>query len=53
MSELIECGLKVTVCGKSLDEYNISDTEMIEEVERSSMKTLAALVKTSDHVLTF
>jgi len=53
LSELIECGLQVSACGKSLDDYAINEASMIEGIERGSMKALANQVKNSDQVMAF
>lgn len=53
LQELIECGLVVQACGKSLDDYQINDNEMIHNIERASMKKLATWVKECDLVMTF
>ena len=53
LSELIECGLEVRVCGMSVDEYEITEEELIEGIEKGSMKALAGWVKASDHVIAF
>lgn len=53
LSELIECGLEVRACGMSVDEYEISEDELIDGIEKGSMKALAAWVKDSDNVMTF
>jgi tRNA 2-thiouridine synthesizing protein D len=46
ISELIGCGLEIRACG-------ITEGELIEGIEKGSMKALAGWVKSSDHVLTF
>lgn len=53
ISELMECGLEVCACGKSMNDYSLSDAAMIDGIQRSSMKTLAVWVKASDQVLVF
>ena len=53
LSELIECGLEVRACGMSLDGCGIGEGDMINGIEKGSMKALANWVKTSDQVLTF
>ena len=40
LTELIECGLVVRACGKSLDDCVIDEANMIEGIERGSMKAL-------------
>ena len=53
LTEFIECGLNVSVCGKSLDDSQIKENEMISGINKSSMKELASWIKSSDHCLTF
>jgi tRNA 2-thiouridine synthesizing protein D len=53
LGELIECGLEVRACGMSVDEYGITEEELIEGIEKGSMKALASWVNSSDHVMTF
>lgn len=53
LSELIECGLEVRACGMAVDDCGISEAELIEGIEKGSMKALAAWVKHSDQVMVF
>lgn len=53
LSELLECGLTVSVCGKALDEHAERIGQLYEGVTRGSMKSLAGWVGESDLVLTF
>ena len=53
LSELIECGLKVRACGMAVDGCGLTEDDLIEGIEKGSMKALASWVKTSDHVMTF
>lgn len=53
LRELIECGLEVRACGMAIDGCGISEGEMLEGIEKGSMKALAGWVKSSDHVMTF
>lgn len=53
LSELIECGLVVRACGMAVDGCGISETELIEGIEKGSMRALAAWVKDSDQVMVF
>ena len=53
LTEFMECGIKVSACGKSLDDYKVQQTEMISGIEKSSMKALASWVKSSHHAITF
>ena len=52
LSELIECGLEVRACGMAVDGCEIAE-ELIDGIEKGSMKSSAAWVKNSDHVMTF
>lgn len=53
LGELIECGLEVRACGMAVDGCGILDGDLIEGIEKGSMKALAGWVKSSDHVMTF
>jgi tRNA 2-thiouridine synthesizing protein D len=53
LCELIECGLEVRACGMTVDEHGITEQELIEGIEKGSMKALASWVGSSDHVMTF
>lgn len=53
LSELIECGLEVRACGMAVDGCGINEADLINGIEKGSMKALAGWVKTSDHVMTF
>lgn len=53
LTELIECGLEVRVCGMSVDDFGISKAELIEGIEKASMRALAAWVKDSGQVMVF
>ena len=53
LSELIECGLEVRACGMSLNDCAIDEANMIEGIEKGSMKALANWVKNSNQVMTF
>lgn len=53
LGQLMECGLRVSACGKALDAFGLSDDALIAGIERGSMKSLAALVRESHAVLTF
>ena len=53
LSELIECGLEMRACGMAVDGCGINEADMIEGIEKGSMKALAGWVKTSDQVMTF
>lgn len=53
LKELMQCGLEVRACGMALDGCGITAGELIEGIERGSMKALANWIKTSDSVLTF
>jgi len=51
--ELMDYALEVRACGMSVDDCSITESELIEGIEKGSMKSLAAWVKSSDHVMTF
>lgn len=53
LGELMECGLEVRACGMAVDGCGIAEDELIDGIERSSMKALAAWVRDSDQVMTF
>ena len=53
LTEFMECGINVSACGKSLDDYQIEETDMIPGIEKGSMKLLAERVKSSDQSITF
>lgn len=53
LGELIECGLEVRACGMALDDCFIDEADIMEGIERGSMKALAAWVKGSDQVMVF
>lgn len=53
LSELIECGLEVRACGMAVDGCGITEDELINGIEKGSMKALATWVKASDHVIAF
>lgn len=53
LSELIECGLEVRACGMAVDNCGFKEDDLINGIERGSMKALANWVKTSDNVIAF
>jgi len=53
LSELIECGLEVCACGMAVDGCGLTENDLIEGIEKGSMKALASWVKASDHVIAF
>jgi intracellular sulfur oxidation DsrE/DsrF family protein len=53
LGELIEFGLEVRACGKSLDDCAIDEASIMSDIERGSMKALAGWVKESDQVMVF
>ena len=53
ISELIECGLVVRACGMTVDGYGLSDNDLINGIEKGSMKSLAGWVKESDNTIAF
>lgn len=53
LSELIECGLEVRACGMAVDDCGLAEGDLIDGIEKGSMKALAGWVKASDHVIAF
>ena len=53
LSELIECGLQVRACGMAVHGCGLGADDMLQGIEKGSMKALAEWVKESDNVLTF
>jgi sulfur relay (sulfurtransferase) complex TusBCD TusD component (DsrE family) len=53
ISEFIECGINVSACGKSLDDLKITESDMIADIEKGSMKALASWVNNSNHSMIF
>ena len=53
LTELIDCGLTVSVCGKSMCDFGIKEEDLIEGVKKGSMKLLADWIAESNHVLAF
>lgn len=53
LSELIECGLEVRACGMAVDDCGLAEDDLIDGIEKGSMKALAGWVKVSDHVIAF
>lgn len=53
LRELMEVGLEVYACGRCLTLCCVEDVELLDGVQRGSMKILSALVHSSSHVLTF
>jgi len=53
LSELIECGLTVSACGKSMNDLGVREDQLIEGVVKGSMNLLADWVKGSKNVLAF
>jgi sulfur relay (sulfurtransferase) complex TusBCD TusD component (DsrE family) len=53
LRELMEVGLEVYACGRCLALCCVEDVELMDGVQRGSMKVLSALVNSSSHVLTF
>lgn len=51
--EPIECGLEVRACGMAVDDRGIDEEQLIDGIEKGSMKSLAGWVKNSDHVIAF
>jgi uncharacterized protein involved in oxidation of intracellular sulfur len=46
-------GAQVKVCGACIDARGLSPTELVEDVERGSMKILTEWITTSDKVINF
>ena len=53
LSELIECGLEVRACGMAVDDCGLAEDDLINGIEKGSMKALAGWVNASDHVIAF
>ncbi len=53
LSELIECGLTVGACGKSMTDLGVQEEQLIKGVVKGSMRLLADWVKGSNNVLAF
>jgi sulfur relay (sulfurtransferase) complex TusBCD TusD component (DsrE family) len=53
LAELIAFGLEVNACGMCLTRCCLEEGDMIAGISRGSMRSLAAWVKSSDHVMTF
>lgn len=53
LAELMQVGLTVRACGMALDGCGIQDGDLLDGIERGSMKLLADWIKSSDSVLTF
>jgi len=50
---LIKKGVEVKVCGACIDARGLDTSELVEGVERGSMKILAEWVRDSDRVVSF
>ena len=50
---LVSHGVEIKTCGACIDTRGISESDLIEGVERGSMKILATWVKESDRVISF
>ena len=53
LRELMGVGLEVYACGRCLTLCCVDEGELMDGVKRGSMKILAGLVGSSNHVLTF
>jgi len=53
LRELQEAGLEAYACGRCLELCCVDEGELLNGVQRGSMKILSGLVSSSDHVLTF
>ena len=52
LTELIECDLQVTMCGKCMDDHDITEDGIIEGIKRGSMKSLADWLSTASQTIT-
>lgn len=52
ISELTEYGLEVRACGMTIDVYGVTE-ELIDGIEKGSIKALTNWVNSRDHVMTF
>ena len=50
---LVSHGVEIKTCGACIDTRGISESDLVEGVERGSMKILATWVKESDRVISF
>ena len=53
LKSLVQRGVEVKTCGACIDTRGISESDLVEGVERGSMKILANWVKDSDRVVSF
>ena len=53
LQSLVSRGVEVKTCGACIDARGISVAELVEGVQRGSMKILATWVKDSDRVISF
>ena len=53
LTSLVSKGVEVKTCGACIDARGISESDLVEGVQRGSMKILATWVKESDKVISF
>jgi uncharacterized protein involved in oxidation of intracellular sulfur len=53
LTALIQRGVEVKVCGACIDARGLAPSELVEGVERGSMKILAEWIRDSDRVVSF
>ena len=53
LESLVSRGVEVKTCGACIDARGIKETDLVEGVQRGSMKILATWIKESDKVLSF
>ena len=53
LQSLVKRGVEVKTCGACIDARGIKETDLVEGVQRGSMKILATWIKESDRVLSF
>ena len=53
LSSLVKRGVDVKTCGACIDARGITESDLVDGVERGSMKILATWIKESDKVISF
>jgi len=53
LQSLVKRGVEVKTCGACIDARGIKEIDLVEGVQRGSMKILATWIKESDRVLSF
>ena len=53
LQSLISRGVEVKTCGACIDARGISESDLVDGIQRGSMKILATWIKESDRVLAF